>query len=143
MISAVVLIILILIVLSINKEPKKLTEVKERYQILRQHLRQHPDPEFKKLEEPVVISGYYFTVSGILGYNTNKGAEIGLCIDGTTNEIFHVLIHELAHCTVPEYSHSALFWERCKKLKDICANIGIYEPIPNKTRFCGGHIQDK
>ena len=46
---------------------------------------------------------------GSVGSNTNKGGEIVVCLDGKPNEIFHVLIHELAHCTVSEYKHSHNF----------------------------------
>jgi len=82
-------------------------------------------------------------MNGTVGYNTNKGAEIVVCLGGTPNEIFHVLIHELAHCTVEEYSHSEQYWENYIELRDICVNLGIYEKIPERTKFCGQHIQDK
>ena len=82
-------------------------------------------------------------MNGTVGYNTNKGAEIVVCLGGTSNEIFHVLIHELAHCTVEEYSHSEQYWENYIELRDICVNLGIYEKIPERTKFCGQHIQDK
>jgi hypothetical protein len=78
-----------------------------------------------------------------VGYNTNKGQEIAICLDGTPNEIFHVLIHELAHCTVDEYSHSEEFWANYVELRDICIQLGIYQKIPERTKFCGEHIQDK
>ena len=82
-------------------------------------------------------------MNGGVGYNTNKGGDIAVCLDGEPNEIFHVLIHELAHCTVDEYEHSQEFWNNYIELRDICINLGIYEKIPNKTPFCGEHIQDK
>jgi hypothetical protein len=80
---------------------------------------------------------------GTVGYNTNKGQEIAICVDGTSNEMFHVLIHELAHCTVDEYSHSSNFWDNYVELRDMCIEIGIYEKIPDKKTFCGQKIQDK
>ena len=82
-------------------------------------------------------------MQGSVGSNTNKGGEIVVCLDGKPNEIFHVLIHELAHCTVSEYSHSPQFWENYIELRDMCINLGIYEQIPERTEFCGQHIQDK
>ena len=78
-----------------------------------------------------------------VGYNTNKGQEIALCLDGSANEIFHVLIHELTHSSVEEYSHSKKFWDNYIELRDICVKLGIYEIIPEKVEFCGQHIQDK
>jgi len=78
-----------------------------------------------------------------VGFNVNKGSEITICLDGSTNEIFHVLIHELAHSTVEEYSHSEQFWVNYNELMEICIQIGIYQKITEKTEFCGQHVQDK
>ena len=36
-----------------------------------------------------------------VGFNSNKGDNIAVCVDGDVNSIMHVLLHELAHCTVP------------------------------------------
>ena len=69
--------------------------------------------------------------------------KIGLCIDGEINEIFHVLLHELTHSTVEEYSHSPEFWKNYKELREIAISLGIYKEIPDKTEFCGKHVQDK
>jgi predicted metal-dependent hydrolase len=82
-------------------------------------------------------------MNGSVGSNTNKGGEIVLCLDGKTNEIFHVLIHELAHSTVDEYSHSPEFWKKYVELRNICVHLDIYQQIPQRTEFCGQHIQDK
>ena len=49
----------------------------------------------------------------------------------------------LAHCTVSEYEHSPQFWENYIELRNMCIQLGIYEQIPQKTEFCGQHIQDK
>jgi uncharacterized SAM-binding protein YcdF (DUF218 family) len=77
-----------------------------------------------------------------LGYNTNKGYEIGLCLDGTVNQIFHVLLHELAHSTVSEYEHSTNFWQNFKELRELATKIGIYEPVNSSEKFCGKYISD-
>jgi len=82
-------------------------------------------------------------MNGSVGSNTNKGGEIVVCLDGNTNQVFHVLIHELAHSTVEEYSHSPEFWDNYVELRDICVHLGIYQQIPERTKFCGQHIQDK
>ena len=75
--------------------------------------------------------------------NDWKKSEKNKRNDGNTNEIFHVLIHELAHCTVEEYSHSQQFWDNYIELPDMCVELGIYKKIPEKTKFCGQHVQDK
>ena len=123
------------------REPKNLTEVKRRYKILRDYIKNDPSvPEkFYVLKTPILLSG---KDAGELGYNSNKGYEIGLCLNGSPNDIFHVLLHELSHSTVEEYSHSEQFWKNFSELRSICTNLGIYERIPERKAFCGQFIQD-
>jgi hypothetical protein len=141
-----ILTLLLLIINSIIfinvKEPSNLTEVREKYRTLRDHLNKTNNEEFKILCKEIPITAHR-RLNGSIGYNVSKGSDIGICIDGEPNEIFHVLLHELAHCTVDEYSHSKEFWENFDKLRSICVSIGIYQEIPQRTEFCGKHIQDK
>ena len=143
MIAALLLLIINILIFINTKEPKELTEVRQKYQVLREHLKETNNEEFDMLYDEVPITAHYRISKGAVGYNTNKGNEIGLCIDGDTNEIFHVLLHELAHCTVEEYSHSKEYWEKFKKLRKISVELGIYEEIPKKTKFCNKYVQDK
>jgi predicted metal-dependent hydrolase len=124
------------------KRPEKLNEVNEKYKTLREHLRETKNEKFHTLTQHTPITGKLW-MKGSVGTNLNKGGEIVLCLDGKPNEIFHVLIHELAHCTLKEYSHSPEFWKNYEELRDICIDIGIYERVTEKTEFCGQHIQDK
>lgn len=142
MIAFLVLFIVNLWILYRTQEHPKLIEVKEKYRILREHLDETGHEKFHMLVRCIPITGI-MRMNGGVGYNTNKGGDIAVCLDGEPNEIFHVLIHELAHCTVDEYEHSPKFWNNYIELRDICVNLGIYEKIPNKTEFCGEHIQDK
>jgi len=142
MILVIILALVDLYILYITKEPKQLRIVKEKYKTLRDHIKRENIEVFKNLEKCIVINGYYST-GGDVGYNTNKGEEIGLCITGDSNEIFHVLLHELAHSTVSEYDHSEQFWKNYTKLRDLAIDLGIYSKIPEKVAFCGKHIQDK
>ena len=143
MIAALLLIIINVFLLLNTKEPQEITEVRQKYQVLREHLKETNNEEFDMLYDEIPITAHYRISKGAVGYNTNKGNEIGLCIDGDTNEIFHVLLHELAHCTVEEYSHSKEYWEKFKKLRKISVELGIYEEIPKKTKFCNKYVQDK
>ena len=143
MIAALLLLIINILIFINTKEPEELTEVRQKYQVLREHLKETNNEEFDMLYDEVPITAHYRISKGAVGYNTNKGNEIGLCIDGDTNEIFHVLLHELAHCTVEEYSHSKEYWEKFKKLRKISVELGIYEEIPKKTKFCNKYVQDK
>ena len=137
-----VLLVLDAYLVYITRDPKNLREVKRRYEILRRYIRENHDsvPEkFWVLEKQILLVG---KESGDLGYNSNKGYEIGLCLDGDPNDIFHVLLHELAHSTVEEYSHSEQFWGNFAELRDLASMLGLYTTIPTKQEFCGQHIQD-
>jgi len=124
------------------KDDQRILDVKEKYKTLREHLIQTGDPHYDMLHREIPIVAHTGKPS-VVGYNTNKGAEIGICIDGTPNEIFHVLLHELAHCMVKEYSHSDDFWARYEKLKNEAVAIGVYDSIRKTTPFCGKNIRDK
>ena len=135
------MIILVNIYVFLNtREPAKLREVRERYTTLREALVR--EGTFKELHVPKPLTAYYRSWDGALGYNVNKGFEVGVCIDGQVNEVFHILLHELAHYTVDEYDHSQAYWNNYIKLRDMAVALGIYEKIPEKTPFCGKEVQD-
>ena len=142
-----VLLFIVLVILSVasivtTREPENFTQVKHLYAKLREHIRSNQVPQkFKVLQNQVLLIGY-LKKKHELGYNTNKGYEIGLCLDGKVNQIFHVLLHELAHSTVSEYEHSTQFWQNFKELREIATQIGIYEPVNSSEKFCGKYISD-
>lgn len=119
------------------KEPENLKKVKELYTTFLDNV-----PEkYPQLRTRTIVTGFQ-NKNRELGYNVNKGYEIGLCLDGTPNQMFHVLMHELAHSTVDEYSHSEQFWKNFQEIKDHCVKLGIYQEIPERTKFCGKYIRD-
>ena len=142
MIPFLVLIVINLIILFMIREPENFAEVKKRYKILREHIEKTNNEKFRVLIRPIPFTALR-KMSGTVGYNVNKGADITICIDGEVNEIMHVLIHELAHSTVPEWTHSDNFWNNFMELRGVCESIGIYTRLPDKTKFCGQYIQDK
>lgn len=138
----ILLILLVVVSIITTKEPKNFTKVKQLYATLRTYIQSTKVPEkFKILQKQILLIGYV-KKKHELGYNTNKGYEIGLCLDGTPNQIFHVLLHELAHSTVTEYEHSTQFWQNFKELRELATQIGIYEPINSSEKFCGKYISD-
>lgn len=143
MIVALVLIIVNVYILLNTKQPENLRIVRERYRLLREHIETTNNEEFAHLRNEIPITAHHRAQGGSVGYNINKGHEIGICIDGDPNEIMHVLIHELAHNCVDEYAHSSGFWEKYDKIKNMCIELGIYQEITEKTKFCGKHVQDK
>jgi len=138
---AVGLVALATVVLT-NSEPKMLTELKDRYFRTLDILRATGDPIWKPVLKPAIITGISGKKDGVIGSNVNKGYEIYICLDGDdVNSAFYVLIHELAHMTVPEYDHSIKFWENFEKLKKICIDSGLY--VKGGTRqYCGDAIRD-
>ena len=142
MILIILLLIINVLLFIYTKEPQELTDVREKYMTLREHLKETNNQEFKMLYREIPLTAHRYT-NGYIGYNVSKGKSIGICIDGETNEIFHVLLHELAHCTVDEYSHTKEFWKNFNELKTMCVSLGIYQEIPERTEFCGKHVQDK
>jgi hypothetical protein len=125
-----------------NQEPKMLTELKYRYFKTLDILRETGDPMWKPVLKPAIITGLNGKKDGVIGSNVNKGYEIYICLDGDdVNSAFYVLIHELAHMTVPEYDHSIKFWDNFEKLKKICVDSGLY--VKGGVRsYCGDSIRD-
>lgn len=133
-----ILVTMAIVAISTSREPENFTQVK----VLYKRLRESDLPEkFKVLKKQILLIGY-LKKKHELGYNTNKGYEIGLCLDGTVNQILHVLLHELAHSTVPEYEHSTQFWQNFKELREYATQIGIYQPVSSSEKFCGKYISD-
>ena len=120
------------------KVPPVLVEVRRRYDILMKNI---PD-KFAILRRPVIIVGYHRNDGMDLGLNVNKGYEIHLCLGNEDpNVVFHVLLHELAHSTVPELDHTPAFWKNMDELVNLAVSLGIYTRL-TKSAFCGGTVTD-
>ena len=138
-----VLLIINFYIVQSAQVPENLKIVKEKYKTLREYItNNNVDDKFKVLKNPILISGFLRNYGQGVGYNTNKGYEIGLCLDGDPNEIFHVLLHELAHSMSSSYSHDSEFWKNFDDLKKLCEKQNLYKSIKVKSEFCGRHIQD-
>ena len=76
-----ILTLLLLIINSIIfinvKEPSNLTEVREKYRTLRDHLRETNNEEFKILCKEIPITAHR-RLNGSIGYNVSKGSDIGI-----------------------------------------------------------------
>ena len=134
--------VLILIAALFNKEPEMLTDLKKRYWEMLDILRETRDPMWIPVLTPSIITGIKGKKDGVIGSNVNKGYEIYICLDGgDVNSAMYVLIHEVAHMSVPEYDHTDKFWENFKKLKMICIDKGLYE-AKGERKYCGDVIRD-
>jgi hypothetical protein len=131
-----------ILILVFNKEPEMLTELKKRYWAMLEMLRETKDPMWLPVLKPSIITGLKGKKDGVIGSNVNKGYEIYICLEGDdVNSAMYVLIHEVAHMSVPEYDHTDAFWENFKKLKQICIAKGLYE-AKGERKYCGEVIRD-
>jgi len=137
------LIIVYLLILFLNKQqPPMLVELKNRYHRLCAILAKTGDPLWVPVLKPAIITGIYGKKDGVIGSNVNKGYEIYICLDvDDVNSAMYVLIHELAHMSVPEYDHTNGFWTNLKKLKEICVANGLYEK-KGVRQYCGDTVRD-
>ena len=127
-----------------NKEPQMLSDLKMRYWILLEILRRTGDPLWHPVCKPSIITGMmnWDKENGPIGSNVNKGYEIYICLDGDdVNSAMYVLLHELAHMSVPEYDHTKNFWAHFEKLKKIAIQSGVYTPNGTRT-YCGDVVKD-
>ena len=132
----------LLSIVRFNKEPTMLTELKLRYWAILDMLRASGDPLWIPVLKPSIITGIYGKKDGVIGSNVNKGYEIYICLDGDdVNSAVYVLIHELAHMSVPEYDHTQNYWENFKKLKELCIEKGLYTKGGDR-QSCGDSIKD-
>ena len=139
---SVLLVFYLLILIIFNEEPSMLTELKARYWKLLSILEKNGDPIWKPVCKPSIITGIHGKKDGVIGSNVNKGYEIYICLDGDdVNSAMYVLIHEIAHMSVPEYDHSNIYWENFTKLKEICTSEGLYTKA-GARQYCGDTVRD-
>lgn len=127
----IVLAIISLYLICVTREPQEFQELRERYEKFVQVV----PPKFDRLKNKSILM--CLTSKREAGYNINKGYEIAICYDKDVNSMFHVLLHELAHCTVDEYKHSPEFWKNMKELRNVAVDNKIYIPITKPKNFCG------
>ena len=143
-ITAIILVVILILISMFNFEPKLLTDIKERYREILNVIKKSGDPDWDGCTRESIITGMldWSKDSGPIGSNVNKGYEIYICLDGgDVNSAVYVLIHEIAHMSVPEYDHSEKYWENFKKLKNLCIQNGLYSPQGSRT-YCGDTIKD-
>jgi hypothetical protein len=69
------------------------------------------------------------SLSQTFAFNVNKGERISICLtrENTINDLFFVVMHEVAHSMTSEYAHNEHFWTNFKRLIEISMDIGLYE----------------
>ena len=138
-----VLFLVFIIILITNREPPMLGEIKRRYWAILDMLRETGDPVWHGVMRPAILTGMvgWSMDKGPIGSNVNKGYEIYICLDGDdVNSATYVLIHELAHMSVPEYDHTTHFWKNFESLKDLCVKNGLYVKGGDR-QYCGDTVR--
>lgn len=138
-----VLFLVFIIILITNREPPMLGEIKRRYWAILDMLRETGDPVWHGVMRPAILTGMvgWSKDKGPIGSNVNKGYEIYICLDGDdVNSATYVLIHELAHMSVPEYDHTTHFWKNFESLKDLCVKNGLYVKGGDR-QYCGDTVR--
>jgi len=136
-------LVLVYIVLT-NRQPDMLSELKIKYWILLDILKRTGDPVWDPVRKPAIITGMldWSKDKGPIGSNVNKGYEIYICLSGSdVNSAMYILLHELAHMSVPEYDHTSNFWAHFDKLKKIAIDNGVYTPSGTR-QYCGDEVKD-
>jgi hypothetical protein len=137
------LFIIFMIIIVTHREPPMLIEIKKRYWAIMDMLRATGDSKWHGVLRPAIITGMvgWSKDKGPIGSNVNKGYEIYLCLDGDdVNSAMYVLIHELAHMSVPEYDHTSDFWKKFEELKDLCVSNGLYVKGEDR-QYCGDTVR--
>ena len=68
MIVALLLLIINVLLFVNTKEPQEITEVREKYRILREHLIETDNKKFEMLQTEVPITAHYSIAKGAIGY---------------------------------------------------------------------------
>jgi Zn-dependent protease with chaperone function len=85
----------------------------------------------------------------IFAYNVNKGENIFVCVHdehnklNTLNELFFVVMHEMAHIMTRDFEHNDEFWESFRLLIRTATKRKLFQNInygEKPTYFCGHHI---
>ena len=132
-----------------TQEKMILSRLERRNDQLMDYLKHINDPVMKRL----VQKGAPKLTKGSLnkpGYTINKGEIIGICLTdltGNTNqdqeryldELYFVVLHELAHVCTPTVGHDASFWENFQKIRLHAVDAGIWgnENVSRDSLVCG------
>jgi len=129
-----------LVLLLTVPEDKEFALAKKRYHKFLDSIASHE--KYGRFSRPVVLTGYRSLGKGLLGWNSGKGSEVSVCTNGSANSIMHIILHEFAHQTVKEYSHSERFWANLDEIRTLAEQSNLYDRINSKTEICGSYVDD-
>jgi hypothetical protein len=76
-------------------------------------------------------------------YTENK-RSISVCLrSGSTDALFFVVLHELAHVASTSYGHTDEFWQHFRLLVDAARSVGVYVVHDPTAKVCGHALGDE
>ena len=76
-------------------------------------------------------------------YTENK-RSISVCLrSGSTDALFFVVLHELAHVASTSYGHTDEFWQHFRLLVDAARSVGVYVVHDPAGKVCGHALGDE
>ena len=121
--------------------------LKDRIHKLLAYLEMHDDPMLATLKTrlrarpPKLVH-----TSDRAGFSQNKGEIVGICLTEAAdknnsseyiNNLFYVLIHELAHIGAEEYGHTDKFWVLFSSLRQHAQDANLLSIVDRDSAVCG------
>lgn len=85
------------------------------------------------------------------GFTDNKGDVVAICLNDVTeenvqddqyiNELFYVVLHELAHMSTSSWGHGSEFWNAFELVRRHASDAGLLHPLRSSTSaVCGERL---
>ncbi len=124
-------------VLNFNQDSEKMKKYSKYIDILK-----------KKIFHTLFYENEGFKLNGIIHttFTVNKGQSMHVCFKNqNNNDVFYVVLHELAHIACPEEGHTKLFEEIYRFFLEVAIEKKFYNFIDyskNPLNYCGYLINE-
>jgi predicted metal-dependent hydrolase len=161
-ISILLVVLFIFILLSLLRRGSTFTpneisaieELEQRNRVLLKHLQTSAnDPAMERLVHKYQTRSPKLTNSlEKTGYTINKGESIGVCLKDVNevrnnktkseimDQLYFVVLHELAHVCTVSWGHTQEFWENFRKLRKHAFEAGVWKAISDDSMICGERL---
>jgi len=130
-------------------EISAISQLEQRNRVLFAHLKHANDPAMDRLVHKYQTRSPKLTKSlEKAGYTINKGDRIGVCLKDVNSELnsdimdqlYFVVLHELAHVCTVSWGHTPEFWENFRNLREHAIDAGVWKAIPDDSTICGERL---
>lgn len=132
-------------------QQERLARLRERMERFVEYLVHLDDPMTRRLLERVRTKNVQIqgsTRRDFAAFTENKGDRIAVCLSDTRrastydNDLFYVLLHELAHLSTVTYGHNQEFWDHFAVLQRHAQDAGLLAPVSKNAQICGHDLMD-